>query len=134
MEYKRLTDDELGDFLQRACVQLVPELTQQLLSLGTELTEYRTKIKQGTLVNFPCKLGTTIYHLYKAGNVITKDRVFNYHFDVCTKPCVSFENYFWYGTNKRVDTILVEQFGKWWFLTEAEAKARLKEIQNDSNN
>ena len=53
MEYKKLTDDELADFLQRACVQLVPELTQQLLSLCTELTEYRTKIKQGTLIELP---------------------------------------------------------------------------------
>ena len=51
MEYKRLTDDELADFLQRACVQLAPELTQQLLSLGVELSEYRTKIEQGTLID-----------------------------------------------------------------------------------
>ena len=56
MEYKRLTDDELADFLQRACVQLVPELTQQLLSLGAELAEYRTKIACGTLVDLPCKV------------------------------------------------------------------------------
>lgn len=51
MEYKKLTDDELADFLQRACVQLVPELTQQLLSLGEELAEYRAKIAQGTLID-----------------------------------------------------------------------------------
>ena len=50
MEYKKLTDDELADFLQRACVQLVPELTQQLLSLGMELAEYRAKIPEGAVV------------------------------------------------------------------------------------
>ena len=87
------------------------------------------KIEQGTLIELPCKVGTTIYHLYKAGNAITEDKVFNYHFEICTKPCVSFENHFWFGTNKRVDTILVEQFGKYWFLTKAEAEKRLKEIQ-----
>ena len=53
MEYKKLTDDELADFLQRACVQLVPELTKQLLSLGSELAEYRTKIGKGTLIEIP---------------------------------------------------------------------------------
>ena len=53
MEYKKLTDDELADFLQRACVQLVPELTQQLLSLGSELAEYRAKIEQRTLIELP---------------------------------------------------------------------------------
>lgn len=56
MEYKRLTDDELADFLQRACVQLVPELTQQLLSLGTELAEYRTKIERGLMMELPCMI------------------------------------------------------------------------------
>ena len=47
MKYNRLTDYELSEFLQRACVQLVPELTQQLLSVGTELTEYRNKYPAG---------------------------------------------------------------------------------------
>ena len=63
MEYKKLTDDELADFLQRACVQLVPELTQQLLSLGSELAEYRDKIAQGTLVDIEdvAKLFNKIY-------------------------------------------------------------------------
>ena len=49
----RLTDDELADFLQRACVQLSPEFTQQLLALGAELTEYRTKIKHRDLIEYP---------------------------------------------------------------------------------
>ena len=95
-----------------------------------KLAELEDKIEQGTLIELPCKVGTTIYHLYKAGDVITEDKVFNYHFEICSKPCVSFENYYWYGTYKRVDTILVEQFGKWWFLTKAEAEKRLEELQN----
>ena len=99
--------------------------------LVRELGELEDKIENGTLVELPCKVGTTIYHLYKAGNVITEDKVFNYHFEICTKPCVSFENHFWFGTNKRVDTILVEQFGKYWFLTKAEAEAKLKELKGE---
>lgn len=79
----------------------------------------------------PCKIGTTIYHLHKAGDVITEDKVFNYHFEICSKPCVSFENHFWYGTEKRVDTILVEHFGKYWFTDKAKAEARLKELKEE---
>ena len=51
---KKLTNDELADFLQRACVQLVPELTAQLLSMAVELIEYKQKIEQGTLIELPC--------------------------------------------------------------------------------
>lgn len=49
-QYKKLTNDELADFLQRAAVQLCPELTQQLLSIGLELAQYRDKIENGTLI------------------------------------------------------------------------------------
>ena len=97
------------------------------------IAELEDKIENGTLVELPCKVGTTIYHLYKASNVITEDKVFNYHFEICSKPCVSFENHFWYGTKKRVDTILVEHFGKYWFTDEAEAEAKLRELKEKDN-
>lgn len=51
VEFKRLTNDELSDFLQRAAVQLCPELTQQLLSIGLELVQYREKIENETLID-----------------------------------------------------------------------------------
>ena len=95
------------------------------------LAELEDKIENGTLIELPCKVGTTIYHLYKAGDVITEDKVFNYHFDICSKPCVSFENHFWYGTKKRVDTILVEHFGKYWFTDKTEAEEKLKELKGE---
>lgn len=51
--FKRLTNDELNDFLQRAVVQLCPELTRQLLSIGLELAQYRDKVENGTLIELP---------------------------------------------------------------------------------
>ena len=51
MEYKRLTNEELNDFTSRVVVQLEPTLTQQVISLILELSEYRTKIENGTLVD-----------------------------------------------------------------------------------
>lgn len=101
------------------------------LELYRKLAELEDKIENGTLVELPCKVGTTVYHLYKAGDVITEDKVFSYHFEICSKPCVSFENHFWYGTEKRVDTILVEHFGKYWFTDKAEAQAKLRELKGE---
>ena len=137
-EYKRLTKrDEFGnaDIIGLSTEKLYSELcfdeTNLLTKALNRLARLEDKIENGTLIELPCKVGTTIYHLYKAGNVITEDKVFNYHFEICSKPRVSFENYFWFNTDKRVDTILVEHFGKWWFLTKAEAEAKLKELQNE---
>lgn len=53
-KFKRLTNDELNDFLQRAAVQLCPELTQQLLSVGLELAQYREKIANEMFIELPC--------------------------------------------------------------------------------
>ena len=103
-------------------------LVQQLIE---RLADFEDKLENGTLKFMPCEVGTTIYHLYKAGDVITEDKVFNYHFEICSKPCVSFENHFWYGTEKRVDTILVEHFGKYWFTDKAEAEAKLRELKGE---
>lgn len=48
-DYKRLTDEELYDFLSRVFVQLNPTLTQQMMSCAKELLEYRSKIENGEL-------------------------------------------------------------------------------------
>ena len=101
------------------------DTTQILLE---RLADLEDKIENGTLIELPCKVGQTIYHLYKAGDVITEDKVFNYHFEICSKPCVFFENLFWYGTRKRV---LVEHFGKYWFTDKAEAEAKLRELKGE---
>ena len=41
MERERLTDEQLSDFLSRACVQLNPELTQSLIQIVRELIAIR---------------------------------------------------------------------------------------------
>ena len=43
IKLEKLTDEELSDFLQRACVQLCPELARQLVSVVVELVGYREK-------------------------------------------------------------------------------------------
>lgn len=115
MVYKRLTDNELADFLQRACVQLVPELTQQLLSLGMELTEYRTQVEQRTLIDIedvakvfdkihgaPCDYGMD-------GEEVIDVILGNTDYGWCERNCVPNEH-----------TLCWEEY----------IKAKLKELQN----
>lgn len=135
-EYKRLTKRDKNGFVEfeecEECDYCGSAGCDSFENSINRLAELEDKIENGTLVELPCKVGTTIYHLYKAGNVITEDKVYNYHFEICTKPCVSFENYFWYGTNKRVDTILVNHFGKYWFTGKAEAEKKLEALKNEN--
>lgn len=53
-DFKRLTKEELNDFIQRVVVQLEPTLTQQVISVVLELEQYRGKIENGTLIELPC--------------------------------------------------------------------------------
>ena len=61
VDYKRLTNEELEDFLSRVFVQLEPTLSQSMMSCAKELLEYRSKIANGTLIELPCKVGDTVY-------------------------------------------------------------------------
>jgi hypothetical protein len=112
MEYKKLTIEEIEDLTQRACVQLVPELTTKLLSMVVELIEYKKKIEQGTLIDLPCKVGDTVYKV---------EREYGY----------SNDTYFWHIVEKPFELGMLDYWwGKMIFLTREEAKKRLKELQN----
>ena len=116
-EYKRLTNDELNDFIQRVVVQLNPTLTQQVMSIVLELEEYRTKIENKTLVELPIAIGQTIYR---------KDAHFCWEI---TEATVYEDEIIFYDDSENM--IKVEDIGKKVFLTKAEAEAKLKELQNE---
>ena len=123
-DYKKLTDEELSDFLQRAAVQLCPELTQQLLSIGLELVGYRTKIENGTLIELSCKVGDTVYYetFNQSGSVGVKPhKVIGFILEVMTQNIDGFG----------CTSVPIRDFGETVFLTEAEAK--LKELQEQDN-
>ena len=101
MSYKILTNEELNDFTSRVVVQLEPTLTQQVMSLILELTEYRNKIENGTLI----ELG---YHIRKS---------YRNHDDQRYKIII-------------IDEVEIDKIG-YDGLTKAEAEAKLKELQND---
>ena len=132
---KRLTNDELNDFLQRAAVQLCPELTQQLLSVGLELAQYREKIENKTLIELPCKVGDTVYMpwVFNGVNSIAYLTVTHIIFD--TKKAYIKTDFSTddgeYWEKYKGGKYNFEDFGKMVFLTKTEAEAKLKELQNE---
>ena len=117
MEYDRLTDEELNDFISRVVVQLEPKLTQQVLSITTELLEYRNKIEQGTLIELPCKVGDTVYRIRKKPYKAVLER-----FVVSITLCLNYKGQFEW----RLFTTTEDTLGKSVFLTREEAEAKLK--------
>jgi hypothetical protein len=74
MGYKRLTNEELNEFLSRVFIQLEPELAQQMMSVANELLQYRNKIENGTLVELPkYKLNQKVYVLPLNNSIGTID-------------------------------------------------------------
>lgn len=136
MEYKRLTNEELNDFIQRAVVQLNPTLTQQVMLIVLELEEYRTKIENRTLIELPCKVGDTVYaphwHFgewdkivpYQITNItVTQNKKLEW-----TKKYRAME----VMNGKTIDWQLnfaFDEIGKKVFLTKAEAESKMKGLK-----
>ena len=125
--YKKLTNDELNDFLQRAAVQLCPELTQQLLSVGLELAQYRDKIENKTLVEPPCKVGDKVYYFldipcfYDIIELTVEDIVIRLNPYECILHCKN--------KNGNWDSFCDDSFGKELFFTKDKAEAKLAEFE-----
>lgn len=117
-EYKRLSNEDLTDFTSRVVVQLEPTLTQQVMSLILELTEYRTKIENGTLIELPCKVGDKVYYVneYRPTARIEEYTVYTFTFDFKHEIVLMVENGYGFYPSQV-------------FLTKSEAEAKLKEIK-----
>ena len=125
-DYKRLTNEELHDFISRVVVQLNPALTQQVLSIATELLVYRDKIESAEKIQVHYKPP------YEIKYAIVK-------YDCRQGKPLKVEEYYIYGeelktnnelrcwTNVRSTNFSVIEFG---FDNEEKAKQRLKEIKN----
>lgn len=123
--YKKLSNEELNDFTSRVVVQLDPSLTQQVMSLILELSEYRTKIENGTLRFLPYKVGDIFYKVIK-GLPIQEWKIESICFNetyptgvIWAKRTSDFAHWkFW-----------IEDFGKTIFLDKAKAEKKLLELR-----
>lgn len=129
-DYKRLTNEELHDFLSRIFIQLEPEFAQQMMSVANELLQYRDKIEQGLMKELPCKVGDTVYWCEEFPH--------SKEIEICRgkvkQITINPQGFLWLSISARVwrpFDALKEDFGKIIFLTKAEAEAKLKELQGD---
>ena len=109
MEYKRLTKSYKG----------APLHTDMEVTDGDEiyerLAELEDKIKQGTLIELPCKVGDTIYLISEKRWSIKKKKTYWY----IRKTKLT------YGNMERI----IKEYGEFVFLTREEAEKRLEELQ-----
>ena len=129
-DYKRLTDEELNDFTSRVVVQLEPTLTQQVISLILELTEYRTRTENGTLIELQDKeenlIGQQVYAIdicsYPEGEVVT-----NFEEDE-DEIIIGFTSNEIVTVNTTRGCNMYHKNGL-WFLTKAKAQKKLEELR-----
>ena len=133
---KKLTDEELNDFTQRVVVQLEPNLTQQVMSIIYELSQYRDKIKNGTLMELPCKVGQWVYvpWCWDGEQGVANVRVEEIHFYDTQM------HYMFFIDMESDDRSFDQEFGGWKidesigktvFLTKAEAENKLEELRGE---
>lgn len=108
--------------------------------IKNRLAELEDKIENGTLVELPCKVGTTIYQIYKDCSNCSHFKETGWEYD-CWCDFDSEESKTMFEFDGDTDCVyIVKQteftynhingFGKDRFLTKAEAEKKLEELKN----
>ena len=105
MKYERMTDP----FVTNEILLQMEEDLRLDDKRYIRLSELEDKIKNGTLVELPCKIGTKIYIVGESDFCIPKYQMWEDEF--CLED--------------------IERFGDTVFLTKAEAEAKLKELRGE---
>lgn len=91
------------------------------------LAELEDKIENGTLSEFPCRVGGRVYKIMKVAGV---ERIAEYV--VMDFSCGIHGNFIKAHSMQGNDkTITFGEFRDGWFLTKAEAEKKLKELQDE---
>ena len=127
-EYKRLT--RFDKFQQ---LYFAKGTFQEIIDY---LGELENKIENGTLIEFPCKVGDTVYLPWLYGGVCAIAYLTVTHIILDTEKSyirtnfeTDIEDYYEKYKGGQYD---FNDFGKIVFTNKAEAEARLKEIQNET--
>ena len=132
MKYKRLTERLMGSNAPFTEYASDNEVLQRL-------AELEDKIENGTLIELPCKVGTTVYQIYKDCSNCLHFKETGWEYDCwCDFDSEESKTMFEFdGDNDCVYIIEeteftynhIKDFGKDLFLTKAEAEAKLKELK-----
>jgi hypothetical protein len=132
-EYKRLTkrDEEFGIIaLCNSCSRkaICPQEEECVACIDEEqerLAELEDKIEQGILIELPCKVGDTVYVIRKKA-LKGHWEEHRYIVDEWGKLAV-------YEKEFNLVLFSVSKIGEDYFLTKAEAEAKLKELKEKDN-
>lgn len=129
MEEELLYTQEDLDEWMRTCEELQEKIKEQ----EQELTEFRNKIENGTLVELPCKVGDKVY--FVTNQKIFEEIVSHTHYEFVDN-IIDLANSIIYTTDiydKEDNFYRLLKLGKSLFLTKERAEEKLKSYKVRSN-
>ena len=106
-----------------------------MADLREKLKEYEDLEEQGLLLRLPCKVGDDIYAIPSEVNYRLNKSFGAKGLNAICRQVVDHIEFNSYGylvsTNEGMTVHRQEAFGKTWFLTQAEAEQKLKEMESD---
>lgn len=145
-EYKRITKEKATSENTKPCydnngnIIMSKELFELFIEEHNQLRQIENLIENGTLIELPCKVGDTVYEIYKNCSKCSHFKETGWEYDCwCDFDGEEYKNMFEFdGDNDciyiieeiKFDYPHIQHFGKTVFLTKSEAEAKLKELQN----
>lgn len=142
-EYKRLTERDVfgnADIIGLSSEKLYSELcfseTNLLTKALNKLAELETKLENGTLIELPCAIGSTIYLVpsetqFRLNNIGESFKKHNRVYEMEVYQIYMNKNDYVLYNFEQTASALGSSFCETWFTTKAEAEAKLKEQQNE---
>ena len=140
MSYKRLTDKEHRYKKCASCTYRNCQYCDDIYDIEKEalnhLAELEDKIENGTLIELPCAIGSTIYLVpsetqFRLNNIGESFKKHNRVYEIEVYQVYMNKNDYVLYNFEQTASALGSSFGETWFLTKAEAEKKLKELQKD---
>lgn len=117
-----LKQEQGQDLTVKTIFKFMDEFMDEIKALRAEIDEYRQKIKDGTLIQPPCKIGDVVYHIYKktfSDYSIDEEIVRGYEYDIKNDWRLFLTTF----------EPSIRCMGDNLFLTREEAEKKIKEIE-----
>ena len=123
------SNDSVENYMKANCMKCA-EQHEKLAELLEELKSYKEAEEQGLLARLPCKVGTEVFCYFPGDGHYTKCQIKK--IEIC--PSI-FGNICYFAEpvaqRGRCCRYFDNEFGKFLFLTRAEAEKKLEEMKND---
>lgn len=127
---ERLTEKELNMLIDLNKTNTNP-YDRAIYLAAKEAEHYRKLKEQGQMIILPCKVGDTVYEVQEIRHRIQPLEIISVYIGRMGELYFNWELKDGIGIYKNVKGFGISQLGKTVFLTQNEAKAALKEMEND---